>query len=634
MESIELLPAPAQGRPITSADAEAAWRENALLRQKVLQLEEALRAIRSGEMDALFVSGAEGDRWFTLDGADRAYRALVEEMGEGAITLTPEGVVVYANRRFAELLGRPLSRVIGSRLEPCFVATAKPALAGLLSDTDGATRSAELELLTASGRRVPVIVSVRFLVLDGLPDAICMVVTDLTERKLSSAAVQARGTLLKVIDEQQRTEADLRVGLAKLHQRDNALAAISQGVVIVDRNGRATYANPAFEAISGYRAAEITGQSLDILHGPAGPPEAPCPVRNALDSAQPFHGELLHYRKDGTAFRNELSVTPVFDAEGAVTQGVAVIRDVTARWQADAQLQLAAHVFDQSSEGFIITDAHCAIVKVNRAFTAICGYDEAEAIGRNPRMLGSGRHDLAFFRDMWGEIEQAGRWQGEVWNRRKNGSLYPQWLSISRIVDAGGEVTNYIASFSDITQRKEAEEGIRRLAHYDPLTGLPNRTLLSDRATQALQIARRNSVSTTLMFLDLDDFKKVNDAFGHGVGDQLLVSIAARLRLALRDQDTLSRIGGDEFVLLLPNTEAVGAAHVAQKLLDLSRLPHAIESHSLVITPSIGIAVYPADGCDFDALARSADAAMYRAKQGGRNAYCFHSGDAVAVQAG
>ena len=627
MDTIELQPAPETGR---HACADDVGRENALLRHKVLQLEETLRAIRSGEMDALSVSGSDGDRWFTLDGADRAYRVLVEEMGEGAITLTPEGVVVYANRHFAELLGRPLSRVIGSRLEPCFAPEAKPVLAALLAQGTRVLRRAELDLLTMTGLRVPVIVSVRLLALDGLPDAICMVVTDLTERKLNGVAAQARQALQKVIDDQCRTEEELRDGLATLRSRDKALAAISQGVVIVDRNGRPTYANSAFETISGYTPADMTGRSLDMLLGNGSPSEALFPVRDAIGSAKPFHGELLHFRKDGSAFRNEMSVTPVFDGDGVATQAVAVIRDVTARWDADVQLQLAAHLFDQSSEGFIITDARCNIVKVNRAFTTICGYSEAEALGRNPRLLGSGRHDLAFFRDMWGEIEHSGRWQGEVWNRRKNGSLYPQWLSIGRIVDAGGEVSHFVASFKDITQRKEAEASIRQLAHYDPLTALPNRTLLLDRATQALQMAHRGGSAMALMFLDLDHFKKINDSLGHRVGDQLLVSIATRFRSALRAHDTLARLGGDEFVLLLPGIDAAGAAHVAQRLLDLAHLPHAIESHQLSISASIGIAVYPADGADFDALAGAADAAMYRAKQGGRNAFCFHTAEIQA----
>jgi diguanylate cyclase (GGDEF)-like protein/PAS domain S-box-containing protein len=612
--------------------------ENELLRQRVGQLEESLRAIHGGEIDALFLGGGNEDRLlqvdgsarvFTLAGADRAYQVLVEEMAEGALTLTPAGVVVYANRRLADMLGTPLATVIGSRIASCFAPEGRALLSSLLALGPAGRRSAEVDLLTGAGRRVPTLASVRRLVIEGVPDAICMVVTDLTLQKLGEVALEARQTLLKVIDDHEQADAVLRTSLATLHLHDNALGAISQGVVIADADGHTTYANQASLEISGYSAADMAGQTINLLQMEGAGQETNL-LRQAMAAAQPFHGEVQNYRKDGTAFRNELSVTPVFDEQGVPTHFVGVMRDVTARFDAAAQLLLAAHVFDQSSEGFIITDAACSIVKVNRAFTTICGYSEAEVLGRNPRLMASGRHDATYFRCMWEEISRHGRWQGEIWNARKDGSCYLGWLSVSRIVGSHGETIHYIASFTDITLRKEAEEAAQRLAHYDPLTGLPNRMLLGDRANQAMQIASRSGGSLALMFIDLDDFKKVNDSLGHGIGDRLLTSLAARFSAALRDQDTLSRLGGDEFVLLLPGTDASGAARVAKKLLDLTRLPHHIDQHELKITPSIGIAVYPADARDLDSLTRCADAAMYRAKQGGRNAFCFYTADIQA----
>jgi diguanylate cyclase (GGDEF)-like protein/PAS domain S-box-containing protein len=370
-----------------------------------------------------------------------------------------------------------------------------------------------------------------------------------------------------------------------------------------------------------------------LLQGPDTSPQERRELHDAVALAHPYHGELLNYRKDGSTFWNELSVSPVFDSQGQLTQFVGVMRDVSARRLSEAQLLLAAKLFEQSSEGFIVTDAQCRIAKVNQAFTTISGYSAAEALGRNPNILASGRHDASFFREMFAESERSGCWQGEIWNRRKDGSLHQVWMTMSRVVDEAGRPCNYIAAFNDITQRKEAEDQVRRLAHYDSLTGLPNRALLNERATQALQISRRTREPLALLFMDLDHFKSINDSLGHDVGDRLLVAVAQRFSDALRDRDTFSRTGGDEFVLLLPGTDAPGAAHVAQKLLTLATQPYVIEQHELTITPSIGIALYPSDGADYAELAKCADAAMYSAKQAGRNTSRFHTGEIQAQSA-
>jgi len=410
-----------------------------------------------------------------------------------------------------------------------------------------------------------------------------------------------------------------------LRLRDAALGAISQGVVIIDAQRRTIYVNAAFEAMTGYTAAEMSGRPYSILQGVDSDVNAIQRLKQALDNQTPFEVELLNYRKDGTPFWSELSITPMFDTQGALCQFVAVQRDVTALVQGKAQLLLAAEVFEQSGEGIIITDAARNIVRVNRAFTDITGYSESEVLGRNPRMLSSGRHDGAYYHAMHDALDRFGSWQGEIWNRRKDGSFYPEWLSLSRVVDDQGQITNYVACFADITLRKAAEQRIDLLAHYDPLTGLPNRILLYDRVHQALAAARRDNTPVTLMFIDLDHFKLVNDSLGHRVGDCLLKAVAARLTASLREQDTVSRVGGDEFLVLLPGTGVDSAAHVADKLLQAARRSFQIDDHELNITPSIGIATYPVDGQDCDALARCADAAMYCAKRDGRNTYRRHS---------
>ena len=302
---------------------------------------------------------------------------------------------------------------------------------------------------------------------------------------------------------------------------------------------------------------------------------------------------------------------------------VAVTDNITERKKAEAQLQLAAKVFEQNREGFVITDANRDIVMVNRAFTTITGYEEAEALGKNPRFLASGRHDPKFYQDMWQDINTNGYWHGEVWNRNKENKIFPEWLSISRVLDNSEKVTHYIGIFSDITEHKEAEERIQSLAHFDLLTGLPNRALFADRFNYALSITQRNNEQLALMYIDLDHFKNVNEALGQSVGDELLIEVAKRLKAAMRDEDTVSRQGGDEFILVLPGADADDAMHVAEKLLAIIARHYQIGQHELVVTPSIGIAMYPGDGDDFETLSKCADTAMYRAKADGRNNYRF-----------
>ena len=293
------------------------------------------------------------------------------------------------------------------------------------------------------------------------------------------------------------------------------------------------------------------------------------------------------------------------------------------RKDAEMQLQLAAKVFEQGSEAVIITDSQRRMVRVNQAFCRITGYSEAEALGRDPSMLASGRHDRDYYRDMWKTLQTEGQWQGEIWNRRKDGSVYPQWMSISVLRDRSGALANYVAIATDISKRKEDEAHIRLLADFDPLTGLPNRRLLQDRIDHALSHAHRHAEPLALMFLDLDRFKNVNDSLGHHMGDELLIQVAQRLKSVLREEDTVCRLGGDEFVLLCPGTDADGAAHVASKVLNLAAQRYQIGEHELAITCSIGIALYPSDGETLETLSMSADTAMYRAKQAGRNAFRF-----------
>ncbi len=291
---------------------------------------------------------------------------------------------------------------------------------------------------------------------------------------------------------------------------------------------------------------------------------------------------------------------------------------------ANERLQLFVKMFDNSGEAILITDTDRRIIAVNPAFVKITEYVEEEVIGRDPSILSSGRQDAKFYEAMWKAINDTGLWQGEIWNRRKGGEIYPEWLSIGTVKNPQNEIINYIAVFSDITRRKEAEARIEHLAHYDSLTNLPNRTLFADRLKHALLARIRNSKKTALLFLDLDKFKSVNDTMGHLAGDMLLQSVADRLKSCVRESDTICRQGGDEFMILLDEVgDAADAETVARKIVSAMAEPHRIGDMELVITFSIGISICPDDAADDEMLIKHADDAMYLAKESGRNNYKF-----------
>ncbi|OGT01784.1 MAG: hypothetical protein A2143_06700, partial [Gallionellales bacterium RBG_16_57_15] len=293
--------------------------------------------------------------------------------------------------------------------------------------------------------------------------------------------------------------------------------------------------------------------------------------------------------------------------------------------KAGLEIQLAATVFDASSDAIFITDSDNLIISVNAAFCEITGYSAEDVIGQAPEILNSGRHDAGFYHAMWRDLLETGRWNGEVWNRRKNGEIFAELLTINAVKNYRGEISHYVSIFADITEHKQTEEHVRHLAHYDALTNLPNRTLFNDRLGQALINAQRDNGRAAVMFLDLDRFKNINDTLGHGIGDLLLQEVAVRLTGCVRQGDTVSRLGGDEFVVLLPElNDEKDARLVAQKLLNAAAFPMILEGHELHISASIGISYYPMDGVNTETLMKNADVAMYRAKEEGRNNYQFY----------
>jgi diguanylate cyclase (GGDEF)-like protein/PAS domain S-box-containing protein len=293
--------------------------------------------------------------------------------------------------------------------------------------------------------------------------------------------------------------------------------------------------------------------------------------------------------------------------------------------------RLADKIFEYASEGVMITDPQGRILNVNRAFTEVTGYTRQEVAGKTPGILNSGRQPPEFYRGMWRSLTENGHWQGEIWNRRKNGEIYLEWLSISAVKDCQGQTTHYVAIFSDITTVKENEARLHTLAYYDALTGLPNRLLFQDRLQQALTRAARDNRLVALMLLDLDRFKIVNDTLGHSAGDALLVDAARRIGGCVRDSDTVARLGGDEFTVILPDVADIrSASKVAQKIVDSLSVPFTLEGHEVFVTTSIGISLYPISARNGEALVKAADIAMYRAKEQGRNNYQFYRSSASA----
>ncbi len=308
------------------------------------------------------------------------------------------------------------------------------------------------------------------------------------------------------------------------------------------------------------------------------------------------------------------------DGESLI-EGIA--KDITDLKRNEEQIRKLSQAVEQSPSSITITDLGGNIVYVNQAFLDKTGYLQDEVLGKNPRLLQSGKTPRSTYDDLWIHLMAGRSWQGEFINRKKNGEEYDVSVLISPIRDAQGRTTGYLSIKNDVTEKKRTEEQLSYLAHFDQLTGLPNRVLLQDHFNYALHMAERAMEPMAVMFLDLDHFKDVNDTLGHSIGDRLLVEVSRRIQQGLRAVDTVSRLGGDEFIFILPGCDANGAAQVADKLMETIAAPCWIGPHELVITPSIGIAMYPEDGQDMETLSQNADAAMYQAKQGGRNGYRF-----------
>jgi len=329
-----------------------------------------------------------------------------------------------------------------------------------------------------------------------------------------------------------------------------------------------------------------------------------------------------------SGFMNTMLDTTLSMYDHLCTRTLELNKEINEKNKIENQLLLASSVFEHTLDGICITDINHLIISTNPSFSKITGYNAEEVIGKNPKFLSSGKQDSAFYKGMWEAIDKKGFWQGEIWNRRKNGELYPELLTISPIIDKSEVITHYIGLFRDISFSKKQQEKLELMAHYDVLTQLPNRILLADRFTKAIAHSNRTQTQLAICFLDLDDFKPVNDKYGHDVGDQLLIEVAKRIALNLREEDTVSRHGGDEFLLLLGDIDTfTQCAQLLSRLIHRLAQPYIINNLSISISASIGVTLYPIDNTDLDTLMRHADQAMYQAKLAGRNQYSLFNAE-------
>jgi len=567
--------------------------------------------------------------------------------------------VIYWNRAAEQLYGHTAAQALGQPLETvCVAAAERPEHVAEFEQwlaAGGPPTAGEQRLVDRDGRPVHVYSS-RILQQDANGQLeIYLVDVDLRELSRAMDAVRGREQAMQLAAES---------ALALLHNPSTqevipqVLARVGRGFD-VDRaylfevhegpRHEPDFCSMRFEWVHGGVSAEIDNPEMQDLpmaellphwlpewqagRSVAGDtPDLPLPEREIMES-QSIQSVLVVPVLFNERFWGFLGFDSVRRPRQWTAAEDSVLRIIGAtfataieRHRVEDRLRQSAKVFESTRDGVVITDLDGSIVSVNAAFCAISGYRDDEVLGQNPRLLKSGREDAAFFAELWRSLAETGHWQGEIWNRRKSGAIYPQWLSISTVLDDRGEPSHYVGVGTDITELKRSEAQLQHLAHHDPLTGLPNRLLAQSRLEHALSRGNRNLTRLAVLFVDLDGFKHINDSLGHPTGDRLLTAVAQRLDERVRGVDTLARLGGDEFLLIMENLESpTAAANVARKLLDAMKHPLQIDGRDLFVTASIGISLFPEDGTSWSELIRNADTAMYQAKAAGRDQFCYYT---------
>ncbi|MBK1700762.1 EAL and GGDEF domain-containing protein [Thiococcus pfennigii] len=541
--------------------------------------------------------------------------------------LDVEHRVTHWNRACEVVMGIPANTMIGTRDQwRAFYAEARPVMADLVLDGAASTDFAQYYAdcrpsafidgaYEAEGHFPQFPHGGRWLAFTAAPlrglhgETIGAIETlqDITERK--------RAELARAETERQLSEERFRVLFSEM------INGFALHEILLDDAGRPCdyrflAVNPAFEAMTGLCAADVVGRRvLEVMPATEG-------EWIARYGRVALTGEPDTFESYSRAIDKHFEVRAFRPAPG---QFAVTFQDITARKRAETRLKLIASVFEHTQEGIVITDPNARIIDVNDAFVRITGYDRAELIGLTPAVLKSGRHGPDFYRAMWLSLREEGVWRGEIWNRRKNGDLYPEQLTISAVVDDQGATSHYVGIITDITALKRHEAELERIAHFDVLTGLPNRMLLQDRLHQAIARAERGQSRLAVCFLDVDGFKPINDRYGHDAGDRLLIELAERFRAELRGNDTVARLGGDEFVILLTDlSDEAACVEILERLLAAVARPLNVAGQSVSVTASIGVTLFSDRSVDSDTLIRQADQAMYRSKQLGKNTFFFY----------
>jgi diguanylate cyclase (GGDEF)-like protein/PAS domain S-box-containing protein len=542
------------------------------------------------------------ERTADLEETQGRFRATFEQAAVGIARIRPDGRLLEVNDRYCDIVGYTRAELLEMAFtdytHPEDVETDRVLLNRMLSAESG-KHQREKRYVRKDGKSVWVTLTVSLVRRsDGEPDYFISVIEDISERK------RIENTLKNFFDQP--------ITL-------NLIAAL---------DGTIKRVNDTWREVLGQDPADLVDTSFISLVHPEDQQATLDEISKLESGKTTFYFENRYRHRDGS-YR-----TLAWSAVANLGDGqiYAVATDISEKRKAEDKLREAAAVFGNTAEGVMITDNNGIIVDANEAFTSITGYDKDEVIGKNASLLQSGRHDRAFFQDMWHSLRTTGHWRGEVWDRRKDGTLFPELLTISQVTDAQGEKTGFVGVFADITAIKQTEEQLAHLAHHDTLTGLPNRLLFLARLDQSIRHAERASGMLAVLFVDLDRFKNINDSLGHPAGDDMLRQLAGRLSRLVRRDDTVARLSGDEFVVLLEDIgSAEHAALTVEKLMQAFAEPLQLEDTEVRMTASIGVSLYPQDGKDSSTLLKNADAAMYRAKDDGRNNYQFYTAELTSV---
>lgn len=623
----------------------------------------SLRHINKNILENITLRIEATDREQTVRASEERYRLLLNHSPVGIFHYDGHLLITYCNERFAEMLHSSIGRIVGLNLTQLKDQSVLPALTQALSGETGYYEGHYSATFSEAAGWTAMTSAPSQDQFGNIVGGIA-IVQDITARRQTEDALQ-----------QQLRFADALNRLAKsvVEHEDHELI-LSDTVKIVgevlkaDRtliydisttSGQASglheWINPQYPDIEASKACyplslfpnstsalqqtmqPLISQAHDINPLLAG--DGSATLLHQLMKIQSLLWYPFAFRETGfhLLVLNQLHAPHIWAKEeldflDSVSHQISValekIRLTQEHRQIENNLRIAATAFE-SQEGIFITDASANILRVNRAFSKITGYTAAEVIGHNPRRFSSGQHDTEFYRTLWQSLQQTGSWEGEIWNRRKNGELFPEYLTITAVKNPDDIITNYVATFNDITLSKLAEDEIKNLAFYDPLTSLPNRRLLMDRLNQALASSSRSGQQGALLFIDLDNFKNLNDTLGHAIGDLLLQHVAKRLASCVREGDTVARLGGDEFVVMLeglsthPAEAATQAELVGEKILAHLNLPYQLDSHAYYNSPSIGVTLFKNHECALEELMKQADIAMYQSKKAGRNTLRF-----------